>query len=42
MKKKTLAGLIAIAAIVAVVIFAGCIEEKSPAPVSTPTPILMR
>lgn len=37
MKKKTLAGLIAIAAIVAVVIFAGCIEEKSPAPVSTPT-----
>jgi len=38
MKKETLAGLIAIAAIVAVVIFAGCIEEKSPAPVSTPTP----
>ncbi len=37
-EKENLSGLIAIAAIVAVVIFAGCIEEKSPAPVSTPTP----
>ena len=38
MKKKLITGLIAIVAIVAVLIFAGCIEEQSPAPVSTPTP----
>ena len=30
MKKKTMVGLIAIAAITAVVLFAGCIEEKAP------------
>ena len=36
MKKKTIVGLIAIAAIVAVVIFAGCVEEDTT--VSTPTP----
>jgi len=34
---KTIAGLIGIVVIVAVVIFIGCIEEKSPEPVSTPT-----
>lgn len=38
MKKKTIVGLITIVAIIAVLIFAGCIEEKSPAPVSTPAP----
>ena len=38
MKKKTIAGLIAIVALVVGVIFAGCIEERSSAPVSTPTP----
>ena len=36
MKKKLITGLIAIVAIVAVLIFAGCIEEQPP--VSTPTP----
>ena len=38
MQKKAITGLIAIVAIIAAVIFTGCIEEKSPAPVSTPTP----
>lgn len=38
MKRKTIAGLVAVVAIVMVVIFAGCVEEKSPTPVSTPTP----
>lgn len=38
MKKETIAGLIAIVAIVAVAMFAGCVEEKSSASVSTPTP----
>jgi hypothetical protein len=38
MKRKTIAGLIAVVAIVVVVIFAGCVEEK--APTSTPTPAL--
>ena len=40
MKKKTIVGLIAIVAITAVVIFAGCIEEKElivPTPTPTPT-----
>jgi hypothetical protein len=36
MKKKTMVGLIAIAAIATAVMFAGCVEEKTP--VSTPTP----
>ena len=35
MKKKNPSSLIAIVAIVAVVIFAGCMEEKSPTSVST-------
>lgn len=38
MKKTTLAGLIAIVAILAVVIFAGCIEEKTPSEVPKETP----
>jgi hypothetical protein len=38
MKKKTLAGLIAIVAIVAAVIFAGCIEEEAPTKVPETTP----
>ncbi len=38
MKKTTLAGLIAMVAILAVVIFAGCIEEKTPSEVSKETP----
>ena len=38
MKKKSITGLIAIVAIAAILIFSGCIEEKSPAPVSTPLP----
>jgi len=38
MKKKPITGLIALVAIVAVLIVAGCIEEQSPAQVSTPTP----
>ncbi|MFV9676545.1 MAG: META domain-containing protein [Methanosarcinales archaeon] len=37
MKKKPITGLIAIVAIVAVLIFAGCIDDKPPTPVSTPT-----
>jgi len=36
MKKKTMVGLIAIAAIAAAVMFAGCVEEETP--VSTPMP----
>ncbi|MHC1624080.1 MAG: hypothetical protein ACXQTR_05770 [Candidatus Methanospirareceae archaeon] len=36
MKKKTIADLIAIVAIAAVVIFVGCIEEKQSVPTSTP------
>jgi len=39
MKKKTIAGLIAIVAIVAAVIFAGCIEEETPVSIPTPTPV---
>jgi len=38
MQKKTIAGLIAIVAIVAAVIFAGCVEESPSAPTETPTP----
>lgn len=38
MKKKPIAGLIAIVAIASVVIFAGCIEEKEAVP--TPTPMM--
>ena len=38
MKKTTLAGLIAIVAILAVAMFAGCVEEPSSAPTETPTP----
>ncbi|MDI6885899.1 MAG: hypothetical protein QMD22_06060 [archaeon] len=37
MKKKAMAGLIAIVAIVAVATFVGCLEEES---VPTPTPML--
>ncbi|RLG25904.1 hypothetical protein DRN76_02080 [Methanosarcinales archaeon] len=37
MKKKTMVGLIAIIAIVAVVIFAGCVEEKAPTSTQTST-----
>jgi len=36
MKKKTV-GLIAVVAIVAVAMFAGCVEEEKPVPVTTPT-----
>lgn len=36
MKRKSIAGLIAIAAVAAVVMFSGCVEEE--APVSTPIP----
>ena len=36
MRKKTVSGLIVIVAIVAVAIFAGCVEEEAPTP--TPTP----
>lgn len=41
MKRKTIAGLIAIVAIVVVAMFSGCVEEEAPAPtpVSTSTPI---
>lgn len=35
MKKKTIIGSINLVVIVAIIIFTGCIEEKSPAPVST-------
>lgn len=38
MKKKTIVSLIVIVAIVSVVIFAGCIEDKEPQPTVTPTP----
>ena len=38
MKRKSIAGLIAIAAVVAVAMFAGCIEEEK-APVITPEPL---
>ena len=38
MKKKTIAGLIAIVAIAAIAMFAGCIEEPPSAPTVTPTP----
>ena len=38
-KKKSMAGLITIVTIVAVLISAGCIGDKTPPPVSTPTPI---
>lgn len=38
MKRKIITGLIAVVAIASVVMFVGCIEEKSPAPVATPTP----
>ena len=37
MQKKTTAGLIVIVAIVATVIFAGCVEEETPTPTETPT-----
>ena len=37
MQKKTIAGLIAIVAIVAAVIFAGCVEEPPSAPTVAPT-----
>ena len=37
MQKKTIAGLIAIVAIVAAVIFAGCVKEPPSAPTVTPT-----
>jgi len=37
MKRKNIVGLIAIVAILAAVIFAGCVEEETPAP--TPSPI---
>ena len=38
MKRKNIVSLIAIIAIVAAVIFAGCVEEESDVSVSTPTP----
>ena len=38
MKKKTIVSLIVIVAIVSVVIFAGCIEDKEPQPTVTPAP----
>jgi hypothetical protein len=45
MKRKSLAGLIAIVAVIAVAMFAGCVEEEEPTPtpapkavVATPTP----
>ena len=39
MKRKNIVGLIAIVAIVAAVIFAGCIEEETPVSIPTPTPV---
>ena len=39
MRKKAMVGLIAIVAIVAAVIFAGCIEEETPVSIPTPTPV---
>ena len=38
MKRKTIAGLIAIVAIIAIVIFAGCIEKEAPTPKASATP----
>lgn len=35
MKRKTIRGLIVIVAIVAVAMFAGCVEEEAPTPTST-------
>lgn len=40
MKKKTIAGLITVIAIVTIAMFSGCVEEKSPTPISTPTATL--
>jgi len=37
MKRKNIVGLIAIVAIVAAVIFAGCVEEETPVPTPSPT-----
>jgi hypothetical protein len=37
MKRKNLVGLIAIVAITAVVLFAGCVEEETPVPTPSPT-----
>ena len=39
MKRKNIVGLIALVAIVAAVIFAGCVEEEATTPVLTPTPV---
>ena len=44
MKRKTIVGLIAIVAIAAVVLFAGCVEEETttpPAETTTPIPTLI-
>ena len=40
MKRKSIAGLIAIAAVAAVIMFSGCIEEETPVstPISSPIP----
>jgi hypothetical protein len=38
MKRKTIAGLIAVVAIAVAVMFAGCVEEKAPTPTPTETP----
>jgi len=38
MKRKNIVGLIAIVAIVAVAMFAGCVEKPPSAPTITPTP----
>ena len=37
MERKAIVSLIAIAAVVAVAIIAGCVEDETPAPVTTPT-----
>ena len=37
MKRKNIVGLIALVAIVAAVIFAGCVEEETPVPTPSPT-----
>ena len=39
MKRKNIVGLIALVAIVAAVIFAGCVEEETPVPTPSPTAI---
>ena len=39
MKRKNVVGLIALVAIVAAVIFAGCIVEETPVSIPTPTPV---